>query len=81
MGTFEKVADERQRAVAKAERVDGYKEGVRFHKTERTEHYVSVSFYRGRKWWVVDINRSTREHENRRPLTPEFWAELEPLKL
>lgn len=80
-GTRHKLQQQRRRAVEKAERLDGYREGTFRHKQDGTLYSVDVSFYPRRGWYISRIDEDRRESD-RQPLTPDFWAELEPaLKL
>lgn len=75
--TFIKILRERERAVKRAERADGFREGTYRHKFDGALCRVEVTFYPSRTWWVEAIDNAGKA-SGRKPLTKALWSRLEP---
>lgn len=75
--TIRKIQNERERAVKRAERTDGYREGAYRHKFNGALCRVSVTFYPHRKWWIEVVENGNVT--DRRPLTKNLWSRLDPV--
>lgn len=73
------TAQKRRLAVEKAKH--GYEPGARFLGGQQYE--ITVTWYPKTKWWAQTAthNGQTWVFGEKVPLTPELWAQLEPLRL
>jgi hypothetical protein len=75
--TVRKIQRDRESAVKRAEREDGFREGTFRHKMNGAICHVEVTFYPTRKWWVEALDKNGNA-SGRRLLTRQLWTRLEP---